>query len=301
MALLKADYPYPVLLPDNDDYVSGCRFSFEIGDAACVEGEYIVLPVSYELVGSMLNGFCSDGAAVVALSVESSSVSYNRLFVFSGDCAESVIKIPRLDVKDKIDVQCLVIAASELKIDGGMSDLNSDYFQNTWFSLEKGDVLAKTLVHTIYLDDTELEKPLASIFSINERVGLDCDLVPMYDQQKINIDVSPDLYRLYYDYAYKNGGVLERFATGAIVFPVLVDAINLIRSRSDDENDARWCRSIIAKCEKLSIDVRSDDVNAATLADKLLGGISLGCMKAFDESANDGVNSGEFVEERSTD
>ena len=301
MALLKGDFPYPVLLPDNDDYVEGCSFSFSLGEGF-VDGDSIIVPVSYELGSDLLSSLCVNGEASAAVRAVSSAVSFSRLIPFPKGESSLDVEIHKLDVKDKIELECLIVAAAPIIIDGGSSDLNQFYeFQNTQFKLDKGDILAQSLTCTVYLDDSELEKPLRSIFSINEKKDFQSGLLPSYDQQKIVIDICPDLYRLYYDYAYKNGGTMERFANGAIVFPVLVDAINLMLNRERDENDARWCRSIISKCEKLSIDFYSGEVNAVTLADKLLGGIALGCMKAFDEGANTGANSGELIEERSTD
>lgn len=294
----KADFPYPVLIANGDDYLPGCQFAIATGTTLSADAT-IDISVTYSLSSNLLKDLISNDQAAVIIKAESAGVSYARIFPFDHASASQTLKIASLEVMDKIELQGQIVAISPLKIDGNNAELNSDYFHDMIFSFEKGDILAVSETEILYLDDSELKKPISSIFSVSKE-DQDQDVIPYYDGEKIQINLRAELYDFYYRYAYENGGMLERFANGAIIFPVLVEAICIMRA--DPMNcDTRWCRSIIDKCEKRGIKIFDADLSAVTLADTLLGGISLSCMRAFDNAANSEINSGDLIEERGTD
>lgn len=295
-----ADFPYPVLIPNGDDYLSECKFSIDIESDVKAEETAIEIPVTYSLFGNLLKSLISGGQATAIIKVESPGVSYARIFPFEPNSTLQIIRISPLEVIDKIEIQGQIIAVNSIKIDGNDENLNSDFFHDAIFSLEKGDVLAVSETETLYLDDSELKKPISSIFSVNKQIDQNQDIIPYFDNEKVKVDLRPELYDFYYRYAYENGGMLERFANGTIIFPVLVEGICIMRA-DPANSDARWCRSIIEKCEKRGIQFFETDLSAVTLADILLGGITLSCMRAFDDAANSEINSGDMIEERSTD
>lgn len=61
------------------------------------------------------------------------------------------------------------------------------YFGSATFEIRKGDILATEDSKSIYVDDTELEKPISSIFSITEHEGQEYDIQPNMYGEKIEI------------------------------------------------------------------------------------------------------------------
>lgn len=296
MKAVKNEFPNPVLATGRDDYIEKCRFqtNFE-EDKIIVDNENIVIPIKYTLICDGLQRLINTNEAVVVVKVKSSAASYSRLSMFPIGENEMIVKIPKYSVVTKIDLEGAIIAAKNIdqfRCEGEFNDL---YFGTTTFEIRKGDILASENSRSIYIDDTELEKPISSIFDISRNNEQDEDVIPNFEDQKITIYLKSDLYKLYYYFKDFNNGRLRRYATSVIVYPVLVEAICLIQKNDDndsfDYSEKRWFRAIEHKAESKGIDLKSEP--ATTLADKMLGDIAFDALKNFKDTLDSEINSGE--------
>lgn len=212
------------------------------------------------------------------------------------------ISVPKYSVVTKMDIVGSVIAAHNIdkfRCDGEFNDL---YFGTATFEIRKGDILATEDSRSVYVDDTELEKPISSIFEISRHDDQESDVVPNFEDEKIQIFLKNELYDLYYKFKDFNNGVLRRYAAGVIVYPVLVEAVGYVISHYQNGGESdngigysskRWFRAIDHKADAKGIDLRSYEGYPTTLANDMLGDIALDALKSFKDTLDSEMNSGE--------
>jgi len=298
MKAVKTEFPNPVLASNRDDYTPECAFYTTFDPAEItVTAEDIVIPVKYTLVCKGLQQLVEENLAVAVISIKSSAASYSRLFRFENGKTEMEVKVPKFGVVKRFEIAGSVIAQKPIPGFTCGSEFNELYFANSTFDIRKGDVLAREDSRVIYVDDSELEKPLTSIFNINNGHDQADHVVATFDDEKIEINLCEPLYKLYTDFIEFNNGALRRYVTGIIVYPVLVDAVAKICEAYQQENgtilDRRWCRAIEHKAEKKSINLQTYDDSYATVADALLGGVSLDALTRLKDILESELNSGD--------
>lgn len=298
MKSIKEEFPNPVLAQGRDDYIEDCSFysSFEESEIV-VDSENIVIPIKYSLQCRGLQELIVSNDARVVVLVKSSAASYSKLFTFEPDKNEMIITVPKFAVVNKMDITSSVIAAHDIKDFSCPGEFNELYFGASTFEIRKGDILATEESRSVYVDNSELERPIASIFNISKRDEQENDVEPSFDDEKIEIYLKSELYDLYYEFKDFNNGVLRRYATGIIVYPVLVEAISYIVGDSDDTDidysGKRWYRAIQHKADQAHINLESPEIYNTTIADRLLGGVSLDALKSFKDTLDSEINSGE--------
>lgn len=301
MKAIKEEFPNPVLATGRDDYIDACRFntSFEESEIV-VDSDNISIPIKYQLECQGLSSLVKSGDAVVVVLVKSSAASYSKLFRFADDQSEMTVSVPKFAVVNKMDVTGSIIAAHDIKAFRCEGEFNDMYFGSSTFEIRKGDILATEESRSVFVDNSELEKPISSIFDISKREEQDSDVVSSFYGEKIEIYLKQELYDLYYKFKDFNNGALRRYAAGIIVYPVLVEAVTYIigyyQNAEDDGLDfseKRWFRAIVHKAEKEGVDLNRYDESPTTLADNLLGGISLDALRSFKDTLDSEINSGE--------
>ena len=212
------------------------------------------------------------------------------------------IAVPKFSVVNKIDLEGAIIATHNIERFRCEGEFNELYFGTATFEIRKGDILASEDSRAIYVDDTELEKPILSIFDISRHDDQESDVIPIYYGPKIEIKLKSELYELYYHFKDLNTGALRRYATGIIVYPVLVEAIGIVMAHyqgvddnreGTDFSENRWFRVIERKAEAKGIDFRNYGDCATTLANDLLGDIALDALRNFKATFDSEINSGE--------
>lgn len=301
MKSIKDEFPNPVLATGRDDYIESCSFHTIFKDNQIkVDTDNIIIPTKYTLVCEGLQTLLDCGDAIVIISVKSTAASYSKIFKFSAGTTEMDILIPKFSVVNKIDISGSIIAAHNINAFRCENEFNSLYFSGATFEIRKGDILAIDDGCSIYIDDTELERPISSIFNIIRRENQASDIIPCFEDEKIQIYLKNDLYDLYYKFKDFNNGILRRYVTGIIVYPVLVEAIVYVlchyqteeKDDLDDFSNKRWFRAIYNKASAKGIDLRNYDC-ATTLANDLLGGIALDAIQSFKDTLDNEMNSGE--------
>ena len=299
MAAYNADYPYPVLQPNSDDYTESCIIDFTFIDDVIVDESKIVAHVKYELSSTTLRNQVENSKATAIVQVKCPSASFSSVFEFPSDSNTLTVGIEKDRVVDRIDYSVLIVAAGDYSIDGSDKELNQQYFANMHFQLRKGDTLARSDVRSVYIDDSELEKPISSIFSVCYQEGQEEAIVPDYDGERIRILLRPDLCSLYHEFAVDNNGMLDRYATAAVVLPVLVEAVSKVCFAQNQDQDIieerRWYRAIQKKVEALTGNDATDYQDSpVTLANKLLGEINLHALKQFKETIDSELDNGQM-------
>lgn len=294
----KREFPNPVLATGRDDYSEDCLYTFTVdSDSIVVSQEYIEIPVSFELVCNSFDKLLQNGSAVSIVKVKSSAASYCRVFLFEPGSRNMVIKVPKYDVVSSIELSGLIVANEEL-LHFSCDEMNSLYFSGTTFDFRKGDALALSSSRIIYIDDSELEKPIVSIFSINRGYEQDEDIIVDFTDEKININLSERLNDMYWSLKDFNNGALRRYVTSVIVTPALVEAIDVIKmhyadANEEDYSEKRWFRAIELKATKIGVDMSNCVESSVTIADKMLGNISLDALKSFKDMLEQEMNNGE--------
>lgn len=299
MKSVKEEFPNPVLAAGRDDYIEKCTFcTFFDENEISVDAENINIPIRYLLECEGLNALINKREAVCIVLAKSSAASYSKIFKFNDNEKEIILSIPKYDVVNKIDITGSIVAANDIKGFRCEGEFNELYFGAATFEIRKGDILATEESRSIYVDNSELEKPIASIFDICRDSDQDYDIMPFFDENKITVRLKDELYELYYNFKDFNNGVLRRYATGVIVYPVLVEAIAYIKGYYQGNegygmSDLRWFRTIAHKAELIGMDLSVTDEAETTIADRLLGGIALDALKSFKDTLDNEVNSGE--------
>ncbi len=292
------NFPSPVLSPNGDDYNSSCSFELIIDESGIkVDNQSILIPVSFELASESLSELIREGKAVVAVRSKSSKASFSQLDVFGNNSGCMTLAIGKYQVITRIDIVGVVVASSPFRMSCS-ADLNPLYFEDMSFEIRKGDVLATDTVKYVYIDDSELEQPLTSIFTITKGEDQETKVVPDYSDEKIVISLSEDLYKLYYKFASFNRGALARFVTGIIVSPVLVEAVAIVAGQSNAGvegcEERRWYRAIEKKAAARGLDIHACQDSPVSIADQLLGDVSYDALKRLEEYSEAEFNNGEM-------
>lgn len=298
MRSVKHEFPNPVLATGRDDYIDTCHFFTTFSnEKIVVESDDIIIPITYTLECDGLSKLIENDKAAVVINVRSSAASLSRLFRFEKGKHEMELRVPKFSVVKQFEVGGAIIAAEAIHEFRCESEFNELYFSTSTFEIRKGDILATEDPRIIYVDDSELEKPIASIFNINKVPDQEEDIIPDFSGEKIEINLKEDLYNIYYHFKDYNNGSLRRYVTGIIVYPVLIEAISKIcevhRDGDDGSMDRRWFRAIEKKAEKLGVVFSSYEDSLATIADKILGSVSLDALKNFKDTLDEEMNSGE--------
>ena len=303
MKAVKDEFPNPVLAEGRDDYIAGCSFRTVLDEnEITVDTENITIPMKYSLICNGLQKLIDSGDAVVVISIKSSATSYSELFIFSPKSTEIKISVPKFSVVSKMNIAASVIAARDIKGFYCSGEFNELYFDGTTFEIRKGDILATEDIRSVYVDATELEKQISSIFDISRHEDQESDVIPNFEDEKIRIFLKNELYDLYYKFKDFNNGILRRYATAVIVYPVLVEAIGYVISHYQngvEPNDGtgysakRWFRAIYHKADTKGIDLSSYEGYPTSLANDMLGDIALDALKSFKDTLDSEMNSGE--------
>ena len=278
-----AEYPHPVLQPGGNDYRDGCSFDVVFDEAKQrIEENEIVLDIGYKLECPGIEKMIDEADAEVCVIAHSPAASYRRMHAIKAGKTTVEIRVGKFDVVEKLELRCVVVSACDSPR-FELADFNPLFFESTGFKIKKGSILALTDKVTLYLDDTDFEKPVESIFRINRRNEQVAQIQPDFtsDTGKIEINLCSELYELYNSIEQGYAKTFRRCLTGAVVLPVLVEAIDAFSEDYEFYHEYRWARVVERKLEHLGIDIQQHDESSVELADMLLGSVIGGSLDAF--------------------
>jgi hypothetical protein len=291
----KWDSPHPLLADGRDDYT--------VGDFKIIEGEHslvgndFVLNFGYELTCPGLEDYIRNGKADVIISVSSRASKFRREFTFNSSETKMKLRIPKDDLVRNVELIAYIVSLGDDKFT--LPEHNVEYYGNALFKLRKGDILAESLTVVISLDDSELQKPLSSIFQISESPeGYTEAITPYFDDDRIQIFLLPDEYRKYATLR-RDHADLRRNLSAIITLPVLIEAIEFIRSEEmDDEHfqKYRWYRALTNQLANQGIDIEDTNLSVSTIANKIYGNIIKDALSTIQNKLNDLADNSEMQE-----
>lgn len=305
------DYPHPILSTERDDYNKNCSFNVSFHEEdIIVDHTDIIIPVNCELQSIGLSSLISQGKAAIVVLIISSAAFYRKTFEFNSAELTKVIKIPKFHVRKNINFCGYILAKENIRDFHCKEEFNNLYFKDMSFDIKKADILAQGQTQIIPIDDSELEKPISSIFRIKKDIEQDSMISIDFEHssEKIIISLNEHLNQLYYEIKDFNNGTLHRYLNGLIIYPVLVEALSKIcdfyrrKERGydddydDDYNEKRWFRVIEHKVKDLGFDLSKDfEESNVPLADQLLGNISHDGLLEIKNIIEEEINSGEYT------
>lgn len=292
MKKVSINYPFPVLNDSNDDFVEGCYFNIEMGEASEIEKQF-VLPFEYKLNCSSLERMIENKKAAVVLQIESSETGYRKAEYFKGDTNRIDIHIDKNLLGSEIRVKGFIVSQEDI-FPYEPDERNIELFGNVPFRVRKNDYLAVSNdKFSIPVDsyDPLADKP--SIFSIRKS-DRDEEIEIDYRQNKITILINKDLHALYKKYydAPENRVILASFFAA----PALEDTISMMKSCSCEELDQeygkfKWYQVVKNKLNEQKIDINKED-SIIKIVNKLLPHIFKVNVETFG-NMYDQYNSGE--------
>lgn len=295
-----AEYPYPVLNEYSKDYLN-CSFSIHISEQSD-EDEFLFLLIEYDLKSDGLAKMISDGNAEVLCRVVCNRTSFRMVFPFINKRAE--IRVLKKCLSDTLAIDANVIVSKDDVIYRN-DDFNPNYFGPLSFKVRKGDILANEPGLRVKLN-TILEKELPSIIQICRDSTIDSVQVhyakngetdPQYSDY-ILVKLPEKEYDNYVNMRlkqYLKFGI-ERFLQCSLIFPVLVEAICLLKNdmQSDPTDqfehyqETIWANTIIAVLKKNEIeDLETCQKTNFELANIILNNVVSDSMSNLLKKLND--------------
>jgi hypothetical protein len=295
MISTKQEFPHPLLAGNRTDYTSG-SFSLHIDEHNSDNKEFF-FKLHYELDCPGIEKLVNEGKAKVFLRLKSSATSYREKKDFDPDTHQCSFAISKLKVAKTIFIKAYIVTANKIT-KFSLPEHNPLYFRSTVFDLRKGDILAESALFEVRLDDTELEKPLSSIFKISQFDEDTESVVANFNNEFIRIFLAPRLYAIYYNLRKK--GELRRYLSAVIVIPALIEALSIMQTEPSTDyisyENYRWYRTIEKKLEKLNIDLDETELPLVSIANKLLGDISWDALNSLKTTIDDINKNSETIE-----
>lgn len=253
MKVKNISFPHPVL--GNNDDVSGLfkpKFYHTLGK------EKVSLRTEFELENNTLKNMIMEKKAVFSIEVECSSTFYRNTFIANE--YKSVFSLDAKMLREYVTIKFFVRASERIEnyeIEGSHSDYND--FK---FDIDKGDILALGGM-TSFIAEKEfdpLRPAVSSFMAVREGREPSGPIAVDYDDpEKIYVILSKKDWGNYQRLKDRQGvaPLLHSF----VVFPVLVDVIQMIDKGGDDRvENTHWGKRIetIISQKNLSSDYAVD-------------------------------------------
>ncbi len=263
----KWDFPHPLLIEDNDDYIFG-SFSLVEGKHITKEDEFEFC-FTYSLNCPGLEKYIQDHRAEVEIFASSSAAKYReRRCVCSGETTFH-FHIPKNDIVKAVDFTAFIVATGDDKF--SLPEHNPEYYHGASFTLRKGDILAISPTITVDLDDSELQKPLASIFKISGSTGENA--TPNFDDDKIEIFLPEETYDKY-DKLKAHYPTIRRNLSAIVTLSALTEAIEIMQSEDTTRYQGfRWFRALTNRLTQRGIDIEETEMQSMEIANLIYGDI----------------------------
>ena len=282
------EFPHPYLALGRNDYDEKCTFAVTLEEQTIAEGNF-VFKFAYKLECEGLEKMITDGIVRAILRVKSPMASFRASYDFDARTHRCKIIIPVQNVAKVITAQAFLVAGDHIS-SFALPEQNQVYFHGIHFSLRKGDQLGESESFDIMLDDSELQKPLSSIFIIESNENNE-SIIPTFYTDKIKILLSPRLFDVYYKMRKK--GEMRRYLSASIIVPALVEALSIMKSDEDADtySQLRWYRAIQTKLPKCGVtNIHDPGMTLTTIANRLLGDISWEALNSL-KTTFDAINS----------
>lgn len=263
----KWDFPHPLLIEGNDDYTSG---SFSL-----IEGNHITKEdvfefcFTYNLTCPGLEKYILDNHAEVEIFASSSAAKFRERRCFPRGEATLHFRISKNDIVKAVEFTAYIVAVGDDKFT--LPEHNHEYYHGTAFALRKGDILAISPTITVDLDDSELQKPLTSIFKIS--TSPNNNAMPNFDDDKIEIFLPIETYDTY-DKLKAHYPTIRRNLSAVVTLPALTEAIEIMKFEDTTQYKGyRWFRALINRLAQHGIDINEAEMQSMEIANLIYGDV----------------------------
>ena len=244
----------------NRDDVPGAAFQASIEMTA--DKEYIYIDVNVNCSSSTINEYVENGDVCYLLHVDCSNTFFRNSYKFSASQFRQEISIEFLN--DLIEVNVFAVAVKKIN-DYRVEGAHEDYGDVT-FDVNVADILAVGQTVAFHIDERfDSMKRVGSIMQIVENPKMDSDL-PMevdFNGQKITILMSKSDFREYR--LLKSSETVIAPLTATIVFPVLLEALRILKSDfsgMEDSDAPKWVVVLRRKIMDMNIEIEEDFIKA---------------------------------------
>lgn len=277
MELIEKRYPYPVLLPEGDDY-PGCKF-IVIGQST-ITSDNVTLEFNVNLDCQSLRELVEQGKAQIICHVECPQAAYRH--AFSIPLGGTSIQIASGHLSGKVSICPFIVASQD--IPDYSSSLFDKPYEGMSFHIWTGAVLAEGEQLRFFVEtareDLEYQPDIFSI-QPHECTGEDKDLMLIdLSGEKIRIQVPRESFALYR--SLRQSGEVNEMLWSALVVPALIEAINEMKRVVESEQNLdeldkdMWSRVLSVQIKKLFPAVDKDpvavyrDIQASKVAQMLI-------------------------------
>ena len=242
MSTNSVSYPYPVVGNSND--IDG-RFVVNRFERSTDPDNY-TFRYDFEVTNKSVSELISQKKAQFVLQVECSG-TFQRFAIKSFE-STGVFQLPTSQLREKVTIRLFVCATENLE-DYSPDGMHEDY-EGIVFSIERGDVVAVGGTVSFIAEKTfdPLRAPYSSLFRI-KKGKIKGQIQADFEQDKILIIVPEDNYK---DYVKVLSRKMNDNIHATVVFPVLVEALNLMKKQPDDFRDLTWFDRIDDICRQRS-------------------------------------------------
>jgi hypothetical protein len=233
-------YGYPVLRPDNDDYVD-CTIQTNIN--AIADADLSVITVSYEvsLPVPELTQLISEKKVELLIYAECRETWFDLVHFPQGWGGS--FSIPGNQIDGQLELTCIVVANENIASYRSQK-FNSEY-ANTDFNIKRGEVLAFGNCHSFYIT-RDAFRNVTSLFDYSENTN-----VPMgewdvsLDDDRIKVQVNPAQLPILRsaEGTDKNKAVL----LSGIFLPILIQIVNEMNVNAEEYGELKWFKVIDQK------------------------------------------------------
>lgn len=243
-------FPYPVLRPDNNDYVGE---DFSILYEVSTTNELVIINANFNLTCNAILDQIDNGYAIYGLLVTSNE-TFEQQF-FESEVAVSEFKISSQLLRGRISIEPYIVVKKGIE-NFESTSINSE-FGNGRFSFRSGEILAQGTPSSFSIS-RDYFKPLQSIVKINLKEELPKgEWSIKLEQDHIIVDVSQHIHNTYI--RAKNSKSGQNIMLNSIWFSVIVHAVDVLKKSTDIYGGYIWADVITGKINNLGIDLDSQD------------------------------------------
>lgn len=260
MRLSQRSFPHPVV--GNRDDVPGAAFQGAVEMSS--DQQQVYVDVAINCSSSTVNSVVASGAATFVLHVECSNTLFRRAYQFSETSHR--LAVPADSLNDSVEVNLFVRALKDLN--GYRVEKAHPEYGDASFQIKRGDILAVGEGHVFHIESSfDAMSRIGSIMIIKESTeNGDLPMKADFMGDKIVIILAKQDFADY-KLLKANEGVAGPLTT-TLVLPVLVEALHILKTDSEGEEDGRrWVRILMHRIEKLGLENETD---AIILAQELL-------------------------------
>lgn len=282
----KLDYPHPVLMLNGNDYDKECVFSVTMTEEVQEDNYNVMFSLGYNLHCDSLHKLIVEEKARVVVYIESPNSSFRQMISFPENELNIKIEVKKDMVSRKITAKPYIVATENIE-NFSSKWFNADYFKDASFDIRKGDILATEKQYDIILDNIDVFKNCASVFSVRLDEKVPYGMKVNYNNDKINVMINKTDYEKYRD--LREQQEFRCLLSSTIIFPALVEAIEAMKREKNGAEEGiaekRWFLVMEKQLKRKSI-VLDDMISSVQIANILIGDILKSSLMSLDNISN---------------